>query len=139
MKCIAPQPHRLPAAVGSLREPVLTGIPVRPGMPTTETPALPRTEISIGTIALYLRKDAKEAPARRCRMIAGAAAGAAILPLSVLLASRGPPPGKPGTGTLLILSSGPFAHRLPPLWLRPRRPRQRPVRGSGITRPLAST
>jgi hypothetical protein len=40
------------------------------------------------------------------------------------------------SGTLLILSSGLFPHRLPLLWLRPPAPRQRPVRGSGITTPL---
>jgi hypothetical protein len=46
-----------------------------------ETPA-PRTKISVVTIAFYLRKDAKEAPARRGRTIAGADALAAALPLT---------------------------------------------------------
>jgi hypothetical protein len=41
--------------------------------------ALPRTEISTVTIAVYLRKDAKGGTARRCRMIAGATAGTAAL------------------------------------------------------------
>ena len=35
------------------------------------------------TLTLYLRKDAKEATARRCPMIAGAAAGTAALPPTV--------------------------------------------------------
>lgn len=49
------------------------------------------------TIILYLRKDAKGAAARRCRMIADAAAVTAVLPLSVLLGGCGPPPGSPQT------------------------------------------
>lgn len=81
-------------------------------------------------LVIYLQEEAKGAPARRrCRMIAGAAALTAVLPLSVLLGGSRPASGSPGL----------FAHRLPPLWLRPPTPRQRPVRGSGITSPRAST
>jgi outer membrane protein OmpA-like peptidoglycan-associated protein len=47
------------------------------------------------TIALYLRKDAKGAAARRCRMIAGAAAVTAVLPVTVLLGGCGLSPGNP--------------------------------------------
>jgi hypothetical protein len=111
----------------------------RAGIPAAVAPTLSRTEIFRATIVLYLRKDAEKTPTRRCRMIAGVAAEAAIPPLSVLLAARGPPPGNAETGTPLILPSGPFARRLPPPWRRPPKPRQRPVRGSGTTRPRAST
>ena len=48
------------------------------------------------TIASYLQEATKGAPARRrCRMIAGAAALMAVLPLSVLLGGCGPAPGRP--------------------------------------------
>src|SRR5690348_8653196 len=90
-------------------------------------------------LALNPHLMAEAAPARRCRMNAGAAAGTAVLPLAVLLAACGPPPEDPETDTLPILSSGPFAHRLPAPWLRPPTPRQRRVRGTGVTRPRAST
>jgi hypothetical protein len=47
----------------------------------------------MSTLAFYLHKATKSAPARRrCRMIAGAAAMTAVLPLSVLLGGCGPPP-----------------------------------------------
>jgi hypothetical protein len=82
------------------------------------------------TLIIYLQELAEGAPARRrCRMIAGAAALTAVLPLSVPLGGCGPASGSPGL----------FAHRLPPLWLRPPMPRQRSVRGSGITSPRVST
>lgn len=81
------------------------------------------------TLVIYLQEVPKGAPARRrCRMIAGTAAFTAVLPLSVLLGGYGPASGSPGL----------FAHRLRPLWLRPPTPRQRTVRGSGITSPRAS-
>jgi hypothetical protein len=127
------QPSSLQQADPS-RESARAGIPVPNEDSATELAALPRTETLMVTIALYLRKDANPATARRCRMIAGAAAGAAVLPLPVRLTAYGPPPADPETGTLPILSSGPFAHRL-----RPSTPGQRPVRGSGITRPRASS
>jgi len=92
------------------------------------------------TLVSYLHAVTKDAPARRrCRMIAATAAGTEVLPPAVLLAACGPPPESPPTDTLLNLSSGPIAHRLPPPWPQPPTPRQRPVRGSGITRPRAST
>jgi outer membrane protein OmpA-like peptidoglycan-associated protein len=48
------------------------------------------------TLVGYLHKVTKGVPARRrCRMIAGAAAVTAVLPLSVLLGGCGPPPGNP--------------------------------------------
>ncbi len=50
----------------SFCEPDRAGSPRSPrGSPQQQTPALPRTEISMATIALYLRKDAKGAAARR--------------------------------------------------------------------------
>jgi hypothetical protein len=107
--------------------------------PVTALAALPRTETFVPTIALYLRKEADRAATRRCRMTAGAAAETAVLPLAGLLAARGLPPADPETDTLPIQSSGPYAHRLPTPWLRPPTPSQRPVRGSGTTRPRAST
>ena len=63
--------------------------PFAPGMPATETPALSRTETSMATIALYLRKDIKRASARRPGLIAGAAT--AVLTGSVLLSGCLPP------------------------------------------------
>ena len=81
------------------------------------------------TLVVYLEEVTKGALARRrCRMIAGAAALTAVLPLSVPLGGGGSASGSPGL----------FAHRLPLLWLRPPTPRRRPVRGSGITSPQAS-
>jgi hypothetical protein len=81
------------------------------------------------TLFGYLQEVIKGAPARRrCRMIAGAAALTAALPLSVLPGGCGPASG----------SQGLFAHRLPPFLLRPPPLRQRTVRGSGITSPRAS-
>lgn len=92
------------------------------------------------TLVSYLPEAAKGAPARRrSAMSVGAAPGTHVLPLADLLAACGTPPEDPKTVTLPILSSGPFARRLPAPWLRPTTPRQRPVRGSGITRPRAST
>lgn len=90
------------------------------------------------SLAFYLQEATEGAPARRrCLMIAGAAAGTEVLQLAVLPAACGPLPEDPKTDTLPILSSGPLAHRRPVLWLRPPTPRQRPVRGSGISRPRA--
>jgi outer membrane protein OmpA-like peptidoglycan-associated protein len=49
-------------------------------------------------LAFHLHEVTKDAPARRrCRIIAGAAAVTAVLPLSVLLGGCGPPPGSPQT------------------------------------------
>ena len=123
------------------RGPTDAGTPVGPGDARYETPTpIRRPGVPTPTLVVYLEEVTKGALARRrCPMIAGAAAGTEVLPLAVLLAVCGPPPENSQTGTLLILSPGPFAHRLPPPWLRPPAPRQRPVRGSGITRPLAST
>jgi hypothetical protein len=90
-------------------------------------------------IVFCLAKVTKNAPARRrCRMIAGATAGTAVLPLALLLAACRPPPRNPETGRLMILSPGRFAHRLPPPWLRARTPKQRPLRASEIARARAS-
>jgi len=88
------------------------------------------------TLALYQQESTNLALARRrCKMIAAAAsAGAAILPLSVLLGARASPGGSQ-TAKLLILSSTPFAHR------RRRSPNvagQRPPRGSEIMKTRAS-
>jgi hypothetical protein len=123
------------------RGPTDAGTPVGPGDARYETPTpIQRPGVSMPTLVVYLAEVTKGALARRrCQMIAGATSGTAVLPLTVPPAACGPPPGNPATGTLLIPSSGPFAHRLPPPWLRPPTPRRRPVRGSGITRPLAST
>lgn len=57
-------------------------------------------------LALTPHLVTEAAPACRCRMIAGAAAGTAVLPLADLLAACGPPPEDPETDTLPILSSG---------------------------------
>jgi hypothetical protein len=132
---------RQPPAVSPLpRGPTRAGTPVGPGMPATKPPS-PLTDQAFlcPRLAFHLHEVTKDAPARRrCRMIAGAASGTAVLRLPVPPAACEPPPGNPETGTLLIPSSGPFAHRLPPPW-RPPTPRQRPVQGGGITRPRAST
>jgi len=65
----------------------------------------------MSSLSFYLPLVTKTVPTRRrCRVIAAAAAGAAILPLSVPLGARASPGGRE-TGTLLILSSKPFAHR----------------------------
>jgi hypothetical protein len=80
---------------GSSRESARAGIPVRSEDPAAAVAALSRTERSSPTMALYLRKGANWATTRRCRMIAGAAAGTAILPLAALLAARGLPPEDP--------------------------------------------
>jgi hypothetical protein len=110
------------------------------GCPLWKPQPLSQSRCSTLTIVLNVHEASEGAPARlRCPMIEGAAAGTEVLPLTVLLAACGPPPENSQTGTLLILSPGPVAHRPPPPWLRPPTPRQRPVRGSGITRPLAST
>jgi hypothetical protein len=123
------------------RGPTDAGTPVCPGDARHETSSpYHRAGVSMPTLVVHVHEVTKGAPARRrCRMIADAAAGTAVLPLAVLLAPCGPPPENPETDTQRILSSGPFAHRLPPPWLRPPTPRQGPVRGSGITRPRAST
>jgi hypothetical protein len=104
------QPGRISLQrAGSSSEPAWGEDPRSPrGSRAAETPALSRTEIFMATIALHLRKGAKYAPARRCRMIAAETAGTAVLPLAVPLAVCGPCPET-----------------------------QRPVRGSGITRPRA--
>jgi len=48
------------------------------------------------TLAFYLQEATKDAPTRcGCRIIAGAVAGTAALPLAVLLAACGPPLRKP--------------------------------------------
>ena len=57
--------------------------PFAPEMPATETPALSQTEISMPTIALYLGKCTKQAPAPHHHAIA-VAATAAVLCGSVL-------------------------------------------------------
>jgi hypothetical protein len=63
-------------------------------------------------LAFHQHEVIQDAPARRRRrMIAGAASGTAVLRLAAPSAACGPPPGNPETGTLLIPSSGPFAHR----------------------------
>jgi hypothetical protein len=50
----------------------------------------------MSTLVIYPQESAKSAPVRRrCRMIAGAAAVMAVLPLSVLLGGCGPAPGNP--------------------------------------------
>jgi hypothetical protein len=50
------------------------------------------------TLIFYLQEVTRRAPARRrCRIIAGAAAVTAVLPLSVLLGGCGPPPANPET------------------------------------------
>ena len=80
------------------------------------------------TLVVYVQEVTNGAPARRrCRMIAGAAALTAVLPLSVLLGGYGPASGSPGLSL----------PRLRPLSPRPPTPRQRPARGSGITSPRA--
>lgn len=105
---------------GSSCEPARTRDPRRlGGCLQQKPPALSRTEIFTVTIVLYLRREAKKAPARRCRMIAGVAAGAAILPPSVLLTGCGASHGNPETGNATDSVLGPFAPRLPPLRLRP--------------------
>lgn len=74
------------------RGPTDAGTPVGPGMPATKSPA-PLTEqaFSVPTLAVYLQEVTEGAPARRrCRMIAGAAAMTAVLPLSVPLGGYGP-------------------------------------------------
>ena len=111
------------------RGPTDAGTPVGPEMPAKKTQPSHRAGVSAPTLVAYLQEAAEGAPARRrCRMIAGAAALTAVLPLSVPLGGCGPVSGSPGL----------FAHRLPPHWPRPPMPRQRPVRGSGITSPRAS-
>jgi len=79
---------------GSSRESAGAGIPVRSEDPAAAVAALSRTVRPSPTMALYLRKDANWATTRRCRMIAGAAAGTAILPPAALLAARASP-GRP--------------------------------------------
>jgi outer membrane protein OmpA-like peptidoglycan-associated protein len=64
-------------------------------MPATETPAVSRTEISMETIASYLRKGIKQGPTRRRRLLTAAAIVVAVLSLSDLLAGCGPPPRTP--------------------------------------------
>jgi hypothetical protein len=88
-------------------------------------------------LAFYSHKVAEAAATRRRRMIAGAAAGTAVPSVGATLAAGGPPPGDPETGTLLVQSPGPGAHRLPAPWLQLPTSRPRSVRGSGITRPRA--
>jgi hypothetical protein len=122
------------------RGPTDAGTPVCPGDARHETQPSHRACVSVLTLVSCLPELTKGAPARRqCRTIAGAVAESAVLPLALPLAACGPPSGTPESGTLLILSPRPFAHRLSPPWLRLPTPRQRPVRGSGITGPLAST
>ena len=121
------------------RGPTDAGTPVCPGDARHETQPSHRACVSAPTLVSCFPELIKGAPARRqCRMIAGAVAERAVLPLAPLVAC-GPPSGNPETGTLPILSPRPFAHRLSQPWLRLSTPRQRPVRGSGITGPLAST
>lgn len=63
-----------------------------------ETPALSQTRYSMPTLAFYQPLAAKGARARRrWRTCAAAAAGTALLPLSVLLGGCGPHPGDPKT------------------------------------------
>src|SRR5215471_16197823 len=90
------RPSRLPVALP--RGPTSAGTPVGPGMPAMESPALSQTRCSMSTLAFYQLLAAGAATARRrCRIIVGAAAGTAVLPLAVLLAGCGPPPGSPET------------------------------------------
>src|SRR5215472_10716514 len=59
------------------------------GSPQQKSPPLSRTKTSTPTVALYLRKDAKRAAARRARTIARTAGGTAALPLTFLLRPAG--------------------------------------------------
>ena len=72
------------------RGPTDAGTPVGPRMPAKETQPSHRARVSMPTLIVYLQEAAKGAPARRrCRMIAGAAALTAVLPLSVPLGGCG--------------------------------------------------
>src|SRR5262245_45690085 len=89
-----PQAARIP------RGPTNAGTPVGPGMPAAENPG-PLTDqvFSMSSLSFYLPLVTKTVPTRRrCRVIAAAAAGAAILPLSVPLGARASPGGRE-TGT----------------------------------------
>ena len=89
------RPSRLPAALP--RGPTRAGTPVGPGMPAMESPALSQTRCSTSTLAFHQLSAARRATARRrCQMIA-TAAGLAVLPMALLLAGCGPPPGSPET------------------------------------------
>lgn len=72
----------------------MRGIPIALGVPATETPMLSGTEISMDTIASYLRKAVKLVAARRDRLVAGAVL-VLLLPGTVLIAGCGPLPRRP--------------------------------------------
>ena len=122
------------------RGPTDAGTPVCPGDARRETQPSHRAGVSVPTLVSYLPEVTKGAPARRqCRMIAGAAAETAVLPLAVPLAACGPPSGNPETARYRFCPQGRsrIAYRHPGCGY-PRRDRDQ-FGGSGITRPLAST
>jgi outer membrane protein OmpA-like peptidoglycan-associated protein len=96
------RPSRSPAA-HLPRGPTGAGTPVGPGMPAMESPALSQTRCSMSTLAFYQLFAAQGTAARRRRRMIATAAGVAVLPLAVLLAGCGPPPGSPKT--IVIVAS----------------------------------